>query len=104
MCVLLPSRLNTLPLPCVLPLPSWLKTVPLRCVWQWNYGGFPWWINQVDVTVGDNSAFETAMKKWIGDLVEHIRPFLASNGGPVRTLSVFALCVSTAFVVLKTSP
>lgn len=55
---------------------------------EWNYGGFPWWINQVDVTVGDNSAYEAEMKKWIGALVEHIRPFLASNGGPVILLQI----------------
>jgi hypothetical protein len=55
---------------------------------EWNYGGFPWWINQVDAKIGDNSAFEVEMKRWIGALVDHIRPFLASNGGPVILMQI----------------
>jgi hypothetical protein len=55
---------------------------------EWNYGGFPWWINQVDTTPGDNSAFESEMKRWIGALVDHIRPFLASNGGPIIMMQI----------------
>jgi hypothetical protein len=55
---------------------------------EWNYGGFPWWINQVETKPNDNSAFETEMKRWIGTLVDHIRPFLASNGGPVIMMQI----------------
>jgi hypothetical protein len=45
-------------------------------------------MNQVDVKTGDNSAFEVEMQKWIGALVDHIRPFLASNGGPVILMQI----------------
>eukprot|EP01050_Picozoa_sp_SAG11_P031386 SAG11_NODE_9730_length_885_cov_0.979644_1_plen_168_part_01 len=58
----------------------------MRAAGEWNYGGFPWWINDVNAVAGNNSAYKAEMERWITALVEHIRPFLASNGGPVAMM------------------
>jgi hypothetical protein len=56
---------------------------------EWNYGGYPWWVNDIaNITSGDNRAYQVEMQRWITTLVNKIRPFLASNGGPVIMLQI----------------
>lgn len=71
---------------------------------EWDYGGFPWWINEVNSpsTHGSpsppaapgtpaspaNAAFRAEMQRWITAVVDEIRPFLASRGGPVVMLQI----------------
>ena len=61
---------------------------------EWDYGGFPWWLNSLEGSAMpkclrcSDLAFEGLMKTWLIDFVEHVRPFFASNGGPVAMIQI----------------
>ena len=61
---------------------------------EWDYGGLPWWLNSLEGAAMpkclrcDDAAFEGLMKTWLTDFVEHVRPFFASNGGPVAMIQI----------------
>ena len=62
-------------------------TPVLRSDAEWDYGGFPWWVNSAGANISclrcTDPTFETTMGTWLRVFVEHVRPFFASNGGPV---------------------
>ena len=59
---------------------------------EWDYGGFPWWINSPDANISclrcADPTFEAAMSKWLTTFVDHVRPFFASHGGPVAMIQI----------------
>jgi hypothetical protein len=52
---------------------------------EWNFGGFPAWLKfEPNIAFRtNNTAFETAMASWMTYLTPIVRPYLASQGGPV---------------------
>lgn len=63
-----------------------LRIGPYVCA-EWNYGGFPIWLKFLDgIVFRDYSApFMTAMQNWMTYVVNYLKPYFASNGGPVRS-------------------
>ncbi len=61
-----------------------LRIGPYVCA-EWNYGGLPAWLNQVpNISFrSSNDVWETLMRKFILDIIDHVTPYLAKNGGPV---------------------
>ena len=60
---------------------------------EWDYGGFPWWLNSLGAATPkclrcSDAQFEALMKKWLVDFIEEVRPFFASNGGPVAMVQI----------------
>lgn len=64
-----------------------LRIGPYACA-EWNYGGFPVWLKYLaeGIVFRDYSPpFMTAMQSWMTFLVNLLKPFFASQGGPVRS-------------------
>jgi hypothetical protein len=61
-----------------------LRIGPYVCA-EWNYGGLPAWLNQVpNISFrSSNDAWETLMRKFILNIIDHVTPYLAKNGGPI---------------------
>ena len=60
---------------------------------EWDYGGFPWWLNSLGAETPkclrcDDAKFETLMKTWLDAFIAEVRPFFASNGGPVAMVQI----------------
>jgi hypothetical protein len=62
-----------------------LRIGPYVCA-EWNYGGFPVWLKfEEDIVFRDYSPpFMNAMQSWMKYLVSYLKPYFASNGGPVH--------------------
>jgi hypothetical protein len=52
---------------------------------EWNYGGFPVWLNRVaNISVrSNNDVWKTIMRKYLLTIVDYVTPYLAKNGGPI---------------------
>ena len=61
-----------------------LRVGPYVCA-EWDYGGLPAWLNQIPNIAfrSHNSAWETAMQKFILEIMNYTSPYLAKNGGPI---------------------
>ena len=61
-----------------------LRLGPYVCA-EWDYGGLPVWLNNVPGIEfrSSNNAWETEMKRFIGDILDYVTPYLAKNGGPI---------------------
>ncbi|EFA80090.1 glycoside hydrolase family 35 protein [Heterostelium album PN500] len=57
---------------------------PYVCA-EWNYGGFPFWLKEIDGIVfrDYNQPFMDQMSNWMTYIVNYLRPYYASNGGPI---------------------
>eukprot|EP01113_Clastostelium_recurvatum_P016377 TRINITY_DN1935_c0_g1_i2.p1 TRINITY_DN1935_c0_g1~~TRINITY_DN1935_c0_g1_i2.p1 ORF type:complete len:730 (-),score=170.45 TRINITY_DN1935_c0_g1_i2:65-2254(-) len=61
-----------------------LRIGPYVCA-EWNYGGFPVWLRDIPGMVfrDYNQPFMTEMARWMTYIVDKLRPYMASNGGPI---------------------
>ncbi|GAM27988.1 hypothetical protein SAMD00019534_111640, partial [Acytostelium subglobosum LB1] len=61
-----------------------LRIGPYVCA-EWNYGGFPAWLRDVPGIVfrDYNEPFMNEMQTWMTYVVNYLRPYFASNGGPI---------------------
>eukprot|EP01132_Coremiostelium_polycephalum_P005274 gene5274-6567_t len=61
-----------------------LRLGPYVCA-EWSYGGFPEWLREIPGIVfrDYNQPFMNEMSKWISFIVDYLRPYFASNGGPI---------------------
>ena len=61
-----------------------LRIGPYICG-EWNYGGLPAWINKIaNISIrSSNDPWKSIMKEFMVNLLSHIEPYLAKNGGPV---------------------
>ncbi|CAF0982021.1 unnamed protein product [Didymodactylos carnosus] len=61
-----------------------LRIGPYVCA-EWNNGGLPAWLNNVkDISFRSyNEPWLVEMKRFIGDILNYVKPYLASNGGPI---------------------
>eukprot|EP01084_Bolivina_argentea_P306366 529409_1 len=66
-----------------------LRIGPYVCG-EWNYGGFPWWTRDIPGIQFRtyNQPFMNEMGRILQIAVDQIRPYLASNGGPIVMLQV----------------
>jgi hypothetical protein len=59
---------------------------------EWDYGGFPSWLNADHLNMSclrcSDPSFEATMSRWLTTFVDHVRPFLASEGGPVAMIQI----------------
>eukprot|EP01028_Stygiella_incarcerata_P003356 TRINITY_DN1663_c0_g1_i1.p1 TRINITY_DN1663_c0_g1~~TRINITY_DN1663_c0_g1_i1.p1 ORF type:complete len:750 (-),score=172.43 TRINITY_DN1663_c0_g1_i1:67-2250(-) len=57
---------------------------------EWTYGGLPLWLRNEPGMIfrDDNEPFKAEMKEWMTFIVDFIRPFLASQGGPIVLVQV----------------
>ena len=62
----------------------YLRPGPYVCA-EWDYGGLPVWLHGIDGMSFRSTAapWKTEMARWMKKVVSVVRPFLASNGGPV---------------------
>ncbi|GAM27991.1 hypothetical protein SAMD00019534_111670 [Acytostelium subglobosum LB1] len=61
-----------------------LRIGPYVCA-EWNYGGFPTWLRNVPGIVfrDYNEPFMNYMSAWMTFVVTYLKPYFASNGGPI---------------------
>eukprot|EP01133_Synstelium_polycarpum_P008051 gene8051-9460_t len=61
-----------------------LRIGPYICA-EWNYGGFPVWLREIpDIVFRDyNQPFMNEMADWMTYITTYLRPYFASNGGPI---------------------
>jgi hypothetical protein len=57
---------------------------------EWFNGGLPWWLRNVPGCVArqNDAVWKGRMETWIKRLLDEVRPFLASRGGPVAMWQV----------------
>eukprot|EP01133_Synstelium_polycarpum_P003416 gene3416-3881_t len=61
-----------------------LRIGPYVCA-EWNYGGFPVWLKNIpDIVFRDyNEPYMNEMAAWMTYITNYLRPYFASNGGPI---------------------
>ncbi|KAJ3089277.1 hypothetical protein HK102_006774 [Quaeritorhiza haematococci] len=66
-----------------------LRIGPYVCA-EWNWGGFPTWLlTKPGMEVRTmNAPFMEAMERFVRKTVDVVRPYLASNGGPIILLQI----------------
>ncbi|MFC6644185.1 beta-galactosidase [Granulicella cerasi] len=66
-----------------------LRVGPYCCA-EWNFGGFPVWLRDVPgITFRTlNAPYQQRVASYLTRLTEEVRPFLASNGGPIVLVQV----------------
>ncbi|KAJ2710940.1 hypothetical protein H4R19_003495 [Coemansia spiralis] len=66
-----------------------LRIGPYVCA-EWNYGGFPQWLrHEPDIVFRTYSKpFMREMKRFIGKVLDVVRPFMPEHGGPIVALQI----------------
>ncbi|EGG21326.1 glycoside hydrolase family 35 protein [Cavenderia fasciculata] len=61
-----------------------LRIGPYVCA-EWNYGGIPSWLRNIPGIVfrDYNQPWMTEMASWMTFIVNYLKPYFASNGGPI---------------------